>query len=172
MAERPGWGGNRSAPVKRIYQAVSLICAGIGVFFMFQGYRLRIEGQLGPGPGFFPFWIGAALTTLSAVWLVQASIQAPSAKPPDLLPPRSQRVSLVMVVVALAAFMLLLRPIGFDLTMLALLLFLFFLIDRKFPVAKVIIALLGSFGVHRVFEQLLRVPLPYASLQFLRQFGL
>ena len=158
--------------MKRIYQVVSLICAGIGVFFVFQGYRLRLEGQVGPGPGFFPFWIGAALASLSAVWLVQVSVQAAPAMPPDLLPPRAQRASLIMVVAALAAFMLLLRPIGFDLSMLALLLFLFFLIDRKFPVAKVIIALLGSFGVHRVFEQVLRVPLPYASLPFLRQLGL
>jgi putative tricarboxylic transport membrane protein len=158
--------------MKRIYQATSLICAGIGVFLVLQGIRLRLEGQFGPGPGFFPFWIGVALTLLSVLWLAQASFRPPAAAASDFLPPRRELVVLVAVVLALVVFMLLLRPLGFNLTMLGLLLFLFFIIDREYPVAKVVIAFVGSFGVHYVFEQLLRVPLPFASLPVLRQFGL
>jgi hypothetical protein len=43
---------------------------------------------------------------------------------------------------------------------------------RDHVVLKVAIAVAGSFGVHWVFERLLRVPLPYASLETLRRFGL
>lgn len=158
--------------MKRIHQATSLVTGGIGVFFVLQGIRLKFEGQLGPGPGFFPVLIGIALTLLSAVWLVQATLKPAAISASDVLPPRRDLVTLVAAVGALIAFMLLLRPLGFNLTMLGLLLFLFFLIDRDHPVAKLVIAFLGSFGVHYVFEQLLRVPLPFASLPLLRQLGL
>ena len=38
--------------------------------------------------------------------------------------------------------------------------------------AVLAVAIVGSFGVHWVFESLLRVPLPYASLPFLQTLGL
>jgi putative tricarboxylic transport membrane protein len=90
---------------------------------------------------------------------------------PDFIPARPQLRTLIIVFLSLLAFMLLLRPLGFNLAMLALLLGLFFTIDRKFPIAKIVIAFLGSFGVHYLFEQALRVPLPFASLPFLVRLG-
>jgi putative tricarboxylic transport membrane protein len=158
--------------VKRIHLLASLVCVGLGVFFVYQGYRLRLEGQLGPGPGFFPFLIGIGLSALGVVWFTQLSLQPAAAAPAasDALP--SNRIIVLTVIAALVAFMLLLRPLGFNLAMLSLLLLLFFVMDRQYPLAKAVIAVLGSFGVHYVFEQLLRVPLPYASLPFLVQLGL
>ena len=158
--------------MKRVHQAASLLVAAIGVFLVFQGVKLRLEGQVGPGPGFFPFWIGLALTLVSALWLVQVSLRPATVTAASLLPPRRDLLTLVAVVAALILFMLVLRPIGFNLAMLGLLLFLFFVIDRQHAVAKLVIAVAGSFGVHYVFEQLLRVPLPFAELAFLRQLGL
>lgn len=157
--------------MKRIYQATSLLSAGIGVFFILQGLQLQLEGQVGPGPGFFPFCIGIGLVVLSAVWLAQVSLRPAEALAPDFLPPRRELIMLGTIVLALIAFMLLLRPLGFNLAMLALLLFLFFVIDREHKVAKLVTAVIGSFGVHHVFEQWLRVPLPFASLPMLRQLG-
>jgi putative tricarboxylic transport membrane protein len=158
--------------VRRVHQAASLLIAGIGVFLVFQGMRLRLEGQVGPGPGFFPFWIGVTLTVVSLLWLVQSSLRQATVAAASLLPPRRDLLMLVSVVLALIVFMLVLRTIGFNLAMLGLLLFLFFVVDRQHAVAKVVIAFVGSFGVHYVFEQLLRVPLPFASLPLLRQLGL
>jgi len=88
------------------------------------------------------------------------------------LPPRGSRGVILAALGALVAFMALLRPIGFDLAMLALLLALFFAIDRTHPVAKLAIAVVASFGVHWAFETLLSVPLPNAGIPFLRQLGL
>jgi len=157
--------------VKRVHQITGLIFLGIGAFLVHQGYRLRLEGQLGPGPGFFPFWIGVALSALSVVWVAQSTLRPAPVAAPDLVPARADALRLLTVIAALVAFMLLLRPIGFDLAMLSLLLFLFFVMDRRHAVAKVVIAGLGSFGVHAVFEQILRVPLPYASLPLLTRLG-
>jgi len=143
----------------------------IGVFLAWHGYRLKIEGLYGPGPGFFPFCIGLGIAVLSLIWLAQATWRPVPAMPADFLPERPQLFGLVVIVAAMAAFGMLLRPLGFNLAMLGLLLFLFFVIDRKHAVAKLAIAFIGSFGVHYVFEELLRVPLPYASLPLLRSLG-
>ena len=158
--------------MKRVHQAAGLLVAGIGIFLVFQGVKLRLEGQVGPGPGFFPFWIGVARSFVSVLWFAQSSLRPATVGAASLLPPRRDLLMLVAVVAALIVFMLVLRPIGFNLAMLGLLLFLFFVIDREHAVAKLAVAVAGSFGVHYVFEQLLRVPLPFAELAFLRQLGL
>ena len=149
-----------------------ILVVALGAFLAWQGLRLRIDGDFGPGPGFFPFWIGLGLALLGCVWCARLAF-VPAAAGPNgaFLPPPGARMVVASSIGALVAFMLLLRPLGFDLSMLALLLGLFFLIDRKNPVAKIVIAFAGSFGVHRVFETLLSVPLPDAALPILRQLG-
>ena len=158
--------------MKRIYQVTGLIFFGIGLLLVFQGRALKIQGDFGPAPGFFPFWIGLLLSVMSLVWFAQVSLAPAPALPADFIPERPQLRAVVAVVLALICFMLLLRPLGFNLSMLGLLLFLFFAAGRDHPVAKVVIAVAGSFGLHYVFEQILKVPLPFASYEFLRQLGL
>jgi putative tricarboxylic transport membrane protein len=146
----------------------------LGLFLAWQGTRLRIHGDFGPGPGLFPFWIGCALAALGVAWSAQGALAraGSEASRAPFLPPPGARLTIAIVIAALLGFMLLLRPLGFDLAMLALLLTLFFAIDRSHPRAKILLALLGSFGVHRVFETVLAVPLPGAALPALRQLGL
>jgi len=158
--------------VKRIYQVTGLIFFGIGLLLVFQGQALKIQGDFGPAPGFFPFWVGIALSAMSIVWFAQVSLASAPAMPADFIPARPQLRAIIAVVVALIAFMLLLRPIGFNLAMLALLLVLFFAAGRDRPIAKIVIGFAGGFGLHYVFEQILKVPLPFASIEFLRQLGL
>ena len=158
--------------MRRIYQGSALVGTAIGLFVAWHGYWLKIEGLYGPGPGFFPFWIGASIAVLSLVWLAQATWRPVPAMPADFWPERPQLIGLAVIIAAMVAFAALLRPLGFDLAMLGLLLFLFFVIDRKHATAKVVIALIGSFGIHYVFEEFLRVPLPYAEIPLLKAIGL
>lgn len=150
---------------------VALLVLVLGASLAWQGTRLRLEGDFGPGPGFFPFLIGCGLALLSALWIVQIALQSGAASGIAFLPPRESRTTLVVVLAALVGFMLLLRPIGFNLAMLGLLLVLFFAIDRRHVPAKLAIAVVGSFGVHWLFEKALNVPLPDAGLPALQQFG-
>lgn len=158
--------------MKRIYQVTGLVFFAIGLLLVFQGYSLKIQGEFGPAPGFFAFWVGLVLSVMSLVWFAQVCVAAAPAMPADFIPARPQLRAVVAVILALIAFMFLLRPLGFNLAMLGLLLFLFFAAGRDHPAAKIVIALGGSFGLHYVFEQILKVPLPFASLDFLRQLGL
>jgi hypothetical protein len=110
---------------------------------------------------------------LGAVWFGQVSLAwggvAPEAAKAGSVPGGSRRVAAILL--ALVAFAALLGPLGFRLTMLALLLFLPFVFDLGHPLAKVIVAVAGSVGTHYVFEGALRVPLPAASLPALWALG-
>jgi putative tricarboxylic transport membrane protein len=152
----------------RFRQAAALVVTAIGVFLALAGVRLRLEGQYGPGPGFLAFWVGLALAVLGPVWLVQVSLAPPPAPRPSA-PGGPARVAAILG--ALAAFAVLLAPLGFTLVMLGLLLGLFFAYDREHALAKIVVALVGSVGTHYVFERFLRVPLPDATLPALRSLG-
>ena len=157
---------------RRTYQGVSLACLGLGGFLVVQGRVLGLAGPFGPGPGFFAFWIGLALAALSLAWFAQVTLRPVPAFPPDFVPERAGRLRVAAVVAALVAFAGLLTVLGFSLAMLGFLLFLLLAFGREYAVLKVAIAVAGSFGVHYVFERLLRVPLPYSSLEALRRLGL
>ena len=157
--------------MRRIFQVASLALFGLGLFLVFQGRSIGLAGHFGPGPGFFAFWIGFALATLSVVWCIRVSLQPAVAMPPGFIPERGGILRVVLVILALVAFAALLELIGFNLAMLGLLACLMFGFGREHVTLKVVISLAGSFGVHYVFEKLLRVPLPYSSIGFLRSWG-
>ncbi len=158
--------------MRRIYQMASLVLLGVGVFLVFQGRAIGLAGHFGPGPGFFAFWVGVALAVLSLVWGGQASLHAAKALPPGFVPDRGGIVRVASVMFAMVAFVILLTTLGFNLAMLGLLLFLMLAFGREYLATKIVIAVAGSFGVHYVFERLLRVPLPYSSIALLRNMGL
>jgi putative tricarboxylic transport membrane protein len=157
--------------VKRVRQLSSLVLAGTGVFLVFAGIRLRLGGQYGPGPGFLAFWVGLPLAILSVVWFGQVSLEPAAASPAAAASGPGGLGRVAAIILALVTFAVLLTPLGFKLVMLALLLFLFFAFDREHVLAKLVVAVAGSKGTHYVFEHVLRVPLPYASLPVLRALG-
>lgn len=158
--------------MRRVYQATSLAFLALGVFLMWQGQALGLSGMVGPGPGFFPFWVGVALAALSACWFGQASLRPVERMSPDFMPGGGGMLRLAAVLIALVAFAIALKPLGFNLSMLGFTLFLFFVFGREYPISKIVIAIGASFGVHYVFETLLKLPLPYSSVDLLRSLGL
>jgi putative tricarboxylic transport membrane protein len=157
--------------VNRAALVTSLLFAAAGVFMMVQGYGMGLHGMYGPGPGFIAFWAGLPLALLSLVWFGQVLMQPDETMSERFVVDRTGMLRIASVTSALVVFAVLLRPAGFNLAMLALLLFLFFAYSREHLVAKVAIACVASFGTHYVFERYLRVPLPYASIEFLQRLG-
>ncbi len=157
--------------MRRASLVMAVLFVAAGLFMTYGGYALKLKGQYGPGPGFTAFWVGLPLTVLSAIWVVQLCLKGRAEDPERFESERGGLRRIAAVLLALVAFGALLVPLGFDLSMLALLLFLFFAFDRGHPLIKLVIALAGSFGVHFVFERFLRVPLPNASIDFLRGLG-
>ena len=117
---------------------------------------------LGPGPGFFPFWlslIGAALTI--AVLIEDWRRDMADA---EIVPPRRAALQAVGVLVALAVAAALLEPLGFRLTMLVFIAGLLIALGARSPTAVGLTAAAGSFGVFHLFYHWLKVPLPVGAL--------
>jgi putative tricarboxylic transport membrane protein len=124
-------------------------------------YSLR--DVLGPGPGFFPFWLSVIGAALTVGILVQVTRSAPDAEAATILPRGLAALQSALVIIALVAAAALLEPLGFRLTTLAFLAVLLGALGARSVVGVSLTALVGSFGVFHVFYYWLKVPLPIGA---------
>lgn len=129
-----------------------------------EGVALRYWTSLGPGAGFFPLWLAGLLAALSAGMIAQARYGTPAPAPDQEPLTRAGGMRVAGVVGALVAVAALLEPLGFRLTMTALLFGLLLLLGRQRPLVAGLVALSGGFGGHALFAGLLGVPLPVGWL--------
>jgi putative tricarboxylic transport membrane protein len=148
--------------MKRPYQIMSALFFVFSIFIVWQSIELRYYTSLGPGPGFFPFWLSSGLAVLSAVMFYQATWGGArkDPMPVDFFASRVGYFRIAAITVATAAVVVTMEPLGFRISMLGYLLFLLFALGRVNLIATVVVALAGSFGVYHVFVQWLAVPLP------------
>ena len=143
------------------WQVGSLCFFALFAFGIVLSLQLPMGDRLGPGPGFFPLWLGLIGAVLSAVLFVEV-LRQPADGPGDgpLTPARPAAQRILAVLVLLAAVALLLDPLGFRLTALLFTAILLLALGvRSLPVIAVFAATAG-FGVFHVFYYWLKVPLP------------
>ena len=158
--------------MRRVYLAVGLAFLTLGVYVMIGSFALEYYTPLGPGPGFFTFWLAAILSVLTVIWLIRVFLQPPEPLPEGFFPNRSGALRIVAVLAALMFFVVAGEILGFRITMLAFLLFLLYALGRqRLPVA-IAISLVGSIGVYYVFHDLMGIHLPLPSIDFLVDVGL
>jgi putative tricarboxylic transport membrane protein len=158
--------------MRRVYQIASLIFLAFSAYLVFESRQMEYYADLGPGPGFFPFWLGALLAMLSIIWLVQVSIGPGGAIEAGFIPDRRGLVRVIAVLVTMALFGWVVDDLGFQLTMLIFLGSLLIALGRQNLIVTAAVALVGSFGVYYVFTNWLDVQLPASSIEFLRNLGL
>jgi len=157
--------------MQRIHQCSALIFIAIAGYMMWESWELEYYTPVGPGGGFFPFWLGAVLGALSIVWLVQVS--RPEGKPEEgkFLPDWKGRIQIASMIAALVVTALLMDLLGYQLTMFFFLLFMLLFIGRQAVWTSLIISAVGSVGVFYVFGTFLDVRLPLSSLSLLAGLG-
>jgi putative tricarboxylic transport membrane protein len=149
--------------MKRGWQAALAVLLVVFAFFAFESLRLSLRDALGPGPGFFPFWLSVVGGLLGLVLLVQAARGTLEFETPTLkFELRPVALVLAGLIVATAA----LEAIGFRLAMVVLLPYLLFVLGVRNWLAMGIFSLAGSFGVYHLFSGLLKVPLPVGIFNF------
>jgi putative tricarboxylic transport membrane protein len=151
--------------MRRGWQVACLCLLGIFVPALITSLGYSLTDALGPGPGFFPFWlsaIGIALTGGMLVQLARGSIVSDDAV--ALLPSRQVALQAGAVLVALTVAAALLEPLGFRLTMLPFIAGLLLALGARSLLAIALTAVAGSFGVFHVFYYWLKVPLPIGVL--------
>jgi putative tricarboxylic transport membrane protein len=144
-------------PQTRGWQAALACLLVVFAFFAFESLQLSLRDTLGPGPGFFPFWLSVAGAAFCLFLFVQLARGRLAFENP-VLKFELRPVALVLAGLIVAA--VLLEAIGFRLAMLGLLPYLLLVLGARNWLAIGLFSLAGSFGVYHVFSGLLKVPLP------------
>jgi len=153
-----------------------IIFLAFSLTVMVSSWSMEYYSSIGPGPGFFPFWLSAILGLLAVLWIAQILRSPSKSKDKDgndrLFPRGDGLLRLLSIVGAVFFMMILMEPLGFQLTMFAFLIFLLIVLGRVRTRTTLIIAAVGSFGLFRVFTMLLDVQLPQSAISFLAAIGL
>lgn len=157
--------------MRRMYQGAGLVILAFSAWVMWEAHKLNYSTSLGPGPGFFPFWLGLALALLSLLWLFRVSSQEQAAMPEGFIPSGPGVLRMLAVVGAMVVFALFMNTIGFQLMMFAFLLFLLTVLGRRSIFLTLVICFAGSFGLFYVFTNYMDVSLPVSSIMFLKDIG-
>jgi len=145
-------------------ERVVLACLGIvfaGMAYIALGYSLK--DALGPGAGFFPFWLGVLGVALILGLLFQNLRNKPLSTE-TLLPKGEGARRAAALLAGLVAAALVIQPLGFRLTMLVFTAGLLAALGVRRPVPIIAFALVASFGLFHVFYYWLQVPLPVGRL--------
>lgn len=117
--------------MQRIHRTAAFTFLAFSAFVVWESWNLEYYTKLGPGPGFFPFWLGVAMGGLSLVWLVQVSRRPGRAKDGVFLPQRAGIGRILSILAALTALGALMNLLGFQLPMFLFLIFLLKVLKRQ-----------------------------------------
>jgi putative tricarboxylic transport membrane protein len=140
--------------------------AAVGVYVLVSSVELGLWTSLGPGPGLFPFAMGAVLAAMAGLWLVQ-ELRSPSETPDGV-----DRGVVVAVVVSLTILAAVMDLLGFQLSMFLFLMYHLKLRGRRSWASSLVTALAGSVGAFYAFNYGLNVALPVSVFPLLNTIGL
>jgi hypothetical protein len=152
--------------MKRPYQITGGVFLLLAVFIAWESLQLKFYTSLGPGPGFFPFWLAMILGGLAVLMILQATFRRPDPMPADFFASRAGYMRIGAIVLALAATTTLMDVLGFQLTMLGTIIFLLFALGRPSLIVTLLVSVAGSFGCFYLFDRWMRVPLPTGFFGF------
>ena len=136
------------------------------LFALWQSLLLSLTDRLGPGPGFFPFWLALigivlALALLFSMWREpRPAAQDSSIEEVRILPHGRGALRCLAIVGLLAAVTIAMEFVGFRLAMLAFNAALVIALGERRWWLIAVFAVLGSFGVYYLFTTWLDVLLP------------
>ena len=151
--------------LRRAHQIAGGVLLAVGLFVIWQALSLRYYTSIGPGPGFFSFWLGVMLTLLSLGMIAIATWKDREPLPQPMFTDIRGYLGIASVMAALLFAGLFMRSLGYPLTMLAIMLVMLRVGGGNWLVT-ILGSLLGSFGVYYIFIHWLRVPLPAGILGF------
>jgi putative tricarboxylic transport membrane protein len=147
--------------MKKPWQIASAVFVLLSVFVLVHSFSYPYKDRLGPGPGFFPFWMSIITGLLSLGLFLQTTFSKPSGgEKTSFFPNRQGGLRILFILLALVMVMVFLNPLGFRISLLLFLFLLPILLGVRNWVVIPILAVAGSFGVFHVFYYWLKLPLP------------
>ena len=150
--------------MKKPWQIASFLFVLLSIFVLIHSLSYPYKDRLGPGPGFFPFWMSIITGLLSLGLFLQTTFAKSEPSEPagkkSFFPNREGGIRIFMILAALGMVLVFLNPIGFRISLLLFLLFLPFALGVRNWLIIILVAAAGSFGVFHAFYYWLKVPLP------------
>jgi hypothetical protein len=151
--------------MKRAWQVAGGVSLAFSVFVVAEASQYGFLDEYGPGAGFFAILIGSIMGLMSLALVVKVSfVGIPAEKPGSVLPRGPDASRVLLVLGGIIGVVLLLRPLGFRITMLLFLTHMLISLGARRPWVVAAMALTGSVGTYHVFYHWLRVPLPIGSV--------
>jgi putative tricarboxylic transport membrane protein len=157
--------------MRQAERIVATLCVVLGGCIVWQAWGMEYLTSIGPGPGFFPWWLGLLLTGLSVAWLVSTVWRSTAETDRRFLPEWRAARRILLVMGAIVGVGLAMEYVGFQLAMFAFVAFVLTALGWRGWGLTAIISLAMSFGVYHTFTRWLDVNLPQASLELLRRWG-
>ena len=89
--------------MKAVHEVVAALCfLALSVFVIWTSWSMEYYTTMGPGAGFFPFWLGVAMAGFSLICLVQASMRKEWPRDAAFLPVREGIVQILSLIAGVA----------------------------------------------------------------------
>ena len=159
-----------SSPVMVFYNKGELftgaVLAAFGGFVIYEAHSLPYTSESGPGPGFFPLWIGIGIVVCSLAMLYACFFRTDSNSEETAKVSKVELARALGAWLAFVAAIVLLPLIGFGLSLGLLTAFLILVLDRRSSWVALGVALGLALGFHLVFPVALSVSLPVGPWGF------
>jgi hypothetical protein len=131
------------------------------LLLMWESRKLPPSGTFGPGPEFFPFWLGALMAALAVLLVLHARRSSPTAGKPRIFPGAR-----ALVTIGATLDILVLDHLGFLLATGLLTAFLLKVVERVRWSTSLAVAVGNAVALQTIFRTLLGVSLPKGFLGF------
>jgi putative tricarboxylic transport membrane protein len=154
--------------MQRAWRIAGAVFAVLFAVWAHQSWQLSLQDALGPGPGFFPFFLSLIGVALAVVLIVRAppTVEDGSGEALPLLPAGDALRKISFTFLALVVVTALLDVVGYPIAMAAFCVFLLYVLGARNWWVIVTFSLAASFGVEALFADLLKVPLPVGLIEF------
>ena len=152
--------------MKRFDQIGSMVCLIVAAVAIWQSAIIPLGRISKPGPGFLPFWVGVILALLCTTLWIEASLRKPSADKVQFLSGEGKWPYVVFTGISLLAYTGLMEILGFRISTLLLLIFLFWFVGKQKWWAAFLGSFLVTFFTHLIFRVGLKVQLPVGLFRF------
>jgi putative tricarboxylic transport membrane protein len=144
----------------------SLVWLLFACFVCWESFHaLPLGSWKNPGPGFLPFGAGLFLGLFSAITLIRAAFyRFPEDQESFFL--KEKKRNLLLILAGLFGYAILMDFLGYLISTVGLLLFIFKVVERKKWVSSVGASLLGTLFFYALFELWLRSQLPKGMLGY------
>ena len=146
--------------MKKPWQIASFLFLLMSIGVLIHSFSYPYRDRLGPGPGFFPFWMSIITGLLSLGLFLQTTFSKSAEEKKAFFPKRDGAIRIAAIMIALTFVMVFMNLLGFRISLLLFLLFLPVALGVRNWLVIGIVAVLGSFGVFHAFYYWLKVPLP------------